>query len=109
VEGQGRSIFYGVDTAALPEETWRAFHQHECRFDVVILDHAYGAGLPGADHLSADQFLAHAARLREEGLLAEGGRILATHISHEGNPPHPELARCAAEHGYEIAYDGMVV
>ncbi len=109
VEGQGRSIFYGVDTAELPEETWKAFHQQGCRFDVVILDHTYGVGVPGPDHLSADHFIAHAARLREEGLLRENARILATHISHEGNPAHPELANFAAEHGYEIAYDGLTV
>jgi phosphoribosyl 1,2-cyclic phosphate phosphodiesterase len=109
VEGEGRSIFYGVDTAALPEETWQAFHRYELQFDVVVLDHTYGPGLPGTDHLSADQFIEHAARLREESLLAEGARILATHISHEGNPPHPELTDSAARHGYEIAYDGLTV
>jgi len=109
VEGQGRSIFYGVDTAALPEDTWQAFHRYQLRFDVVILDHTYGPGVPGADHLSADRFIEHAARLREEGLLAEGARILATHISHEGNPPHPELMDFAAQYGYEVAYDGLTV
>ncbi len=36
-------------------------------------------------------------------------RAYATHIAHEGNPPHPQLAAFAAEHGYEIAYDGSVV
>jgi phosphoribosyl 1,2-cyclic phosphate phosphodiesterase len=109
VEGQGRSIFYGVDTAALTEETWRGFHQHNLRFDMVILDHTYGSGVPGTDHLSADQFIEHIARMREEGLLTHAARAFATHISHEGNPPHPELAEFAARHGYEIAYDGLAV
>jgi len=109
VEAQGRSIFYGVDTAALPEETWQAFHRHKLRFDVVILDHTYGRGVPGTDHLTAEQFIEHAARMREEGLLAEGARVFATHISHEGNPVHPELTEFGARHGYEIGYDGLVV
>ena len=47
--------------------------------------------------------------MRDEGLLRERARIFATHISHEGNPVHPELARYAAERGYEVAYDGLAV
>ena len=109
VEGRGRSIFYGVDTARLPEETWQALHDYALRFDVVILDHTYGPGLPGSDHLSADQFIEHVARMRDENLLSDGARLLATHISHEGNPVHPELSDFAAGHGYEIAYDGLTI
>ncbi len=109
IEGEGRTIFYGVDTAALTEEVWRAFHRLEMRFDLVVLDHTYGPAEPTSDHLSAHDVIEHAARMRAEGLLAEGARVLGTHIAHEGNPPHPELAAFAAVHGYEIAYDGLRV
>jgi len=109
VEADGRSIFYGVDTATLPEETWQAFHRQKLRFDVVILDHTYGPDEPGSDHMSARQFIEHVARLRQEGLLADKARAFATHIAHAGNPVHPELADFAARHGYEIAYDGLTV
>jgi phosphoribosyl 1,2-cyclic phosphate phosphodiesterase len=109
IEADGRSIFYGTDTAVLPEETWQAFHQYKLRFDVVILDHTYGPDEPGGDHLSAHQFIEHIARMRTEGLLTDKARTLATHIAHQGNPPHPELADFAAQHGYEIAYDGLTV
>jgi phosphoribosyl 1,2-cyclic phosphate phosphodiesterase len=109
IEADGRSIFYGTDTATLPEETWQAFHRCRQRFDVVILDHTYGPDEPGSDHLSAHQLIEHAARLREEGLLTTDARVLATHIAHAGNPVHPELAAFAAEHGYEVAYDGLTV
>jgi phosphoribosyl 1,2-cyclic phosphate phosphodiesterase len=109
VEKEGQCIFYGTDTATLREDTWRGFHTHGLRFDIVILDHTYGPDEPGSDHLSARQLIEHAARFREEELLAEGGRVLATHIAHEGNPPHPELAEFALANGYEIAYDGLQV
>jgi phosphoribosyl 1,2-cyclic phosphate phosphodiesterase len=69
------SIFYGTDTAALFEETWQAFHQHGMRFDLVVLDHTYGPDEQGEDHLSARQVAQHAERLREEGILKEGGRL----------------------------------
>lgn len=109
VEAGGRTMFYGTDTATLPEETWQAFHRHGLRFDVVILDHTYGPHEPGSDHLSARQFIEHVARMREEGLLTAQARIFATHVAHEGNPAHPELADFAARHGYEVAYDGLTV
>jgi phosphoribosyl 1,2-cyclic phosphate phosphodiesterase len=59
--------------------------------------------------MSAREFIAHLARLREENLLAPGARVFATHIAHPGNPVHPELVEFAAPHGYEIAYDGLTV
>ena len=109
VEGDGRSVFYGVDTAALPEETWKGFHRHGLQFDLVVLDHTYGPDEPGSDHLCARDVIEHVARLREEGLLRGDARVFATHIAHQGNPVHPELAAFAARHGYEVAYDGLVV
>lgn len=109
VQADGRTIFYGTDTAVLPEETWAAFHRRALRFDLVILDHTYGPDQPGSDHLSAHQFIEHVVRMRDEGLLAEHARALATHIAHEGNPVHPDLVDFAARHGYEIAYDGLTV
>ena len=109
VTAEGRSIFYGIDTATLPEETWQAFHRHKLCFDLVILDHTYGPDEPGSDHLSAHQLIEHVARMREEGLLAEMARVFGTHIAHEGNPAHPELVEFATQHGYEIAYDGLTL
>jgi len=99
-----------VDTAVFPEQIWQAFHQFKLQFDVVVLDHTYGPDQPGSDgHLSAHELIAHAARMREEGLLTDNARILATHIAHGSNPPHPQLAAFAEQHGYEIAYDGLTV
>jgi phosphoribosyl 1,2-cyclic phosphate phosphodiesterase len=109
VEADGRTVFYGTDTAALPESTWQAFHTCHMRFDVVILDHTYGPNQAGDDHLSARQVQEHVLRMRNEGLLKPNGRPFATHIAHEGNPAHPELVEIAAQHGYEVAYDGLVV
>ena len=109
IEADGRGIFYGTDTGPLPEETWRAFHRHNLRFDVVILDHTYGTGAGSGDHLNARQFIEHVARMREEGLLAGDARVFAQHLGHTDNPVHPELVEIAAQHGYEVAYDGLTV
>lgn len=113
VQAGRRCLFYGTDTGALPEATWAALKQSGLRFDLVILDHTYGPVQPegqlGSDHLTWQQGVEHMARMRAEGMLSERARAFATHIAHEGNPPHAELADFAAKHGYEVAYDGLVV
>jgi phosphoribosyl 1,2-cyclic phosphate phosphodiesterase len=109
ISRDGRTLFYGTDTAILPEAAWQGFHQNRLRFDLVILDHTYGPAAPDRDHMNAAEFLAQVARMRAEGLLAGNARIFATHLAHDANPVHPELAALAAPHGYEIAYDGLTV
>jgi phosphoribosyl 1,2-cyclic phosphate phosphodiesterase len=109
IQMNGRTMFYGADTAAFPEETWQGFHRGRLQFDLVILDHTYGPAEKGSDHLSARQFIEHVARMRGEGLLAPHARVFATHIAHEGNPAYPELAEFAGRNGYETAYDGLAL
>lgn len=103
------TIFYGTDTYKFSERIWDKFHSEKFKFNVVILDHTYGPNTKGMDHLNSDEFISHIRRMDKEGLLAQNSRIFATHISHEGNFPHEELAEYAAANGYEIAYDGQVI
>ena len=107
ITGDERSILYALDTAALLEETWEAFHEHEMKFDLVVFDHTYGPEEEASDHLSARQVAEHIDRMRDEGLLSDSAIAFATHIAHEGNPAHSELSRFASDHGYRIAYDGL--
>jgi len=109
IETGEHTIFYGTDTAVLFEEVWQAFHQYRMQFDAVVLDHTYGPDETGSDHLSAHQVIEHVGRMREESIITDETRVFATHIAHEGNPAHPELSEFAAQYGYEIAYDGLVI
>lgn len=104
------AVLYATDTPDFDDAVWAALHAASLRFDAVFLDHTIGGDsdrCPG--HLNAAQVRCIAARLRAEGLLAPGGTIWATHISHEWNAPHETLSRQAAPHGYQIAYDGMTL
>jgi phosphoribosyl 1,2-cyclic phosphate phosphodiesterase len=109
IQSEEQAIFYATDTAALPESTWQALAGSGLHLDLAIFDHTYGPEQPGSDHLNALQVSQYAARLRQEGLLKTQGRVLATHIAHEGNRPHCELSAFADRHGYEVAYDGLVI
>jgi phosphoribosyl 1,2-cyclic phosphate phosphodiesterase len=109
IEASDTTIFYGTDTAALFERTWQVFRERNMRFDAVILDHTYGPEQLGSDHLSAIQVAEHAQRMRMEGVLDGQSRVFATHVAHEGNPPHDDLDAFALKRGYEVAYDGLVL
>ena len=109
VKEDGYTVFYGTDTDNLTEETWYGFRTLNMHFNVVILDHTYGPDADSGGHLNANRFIEHIRRMKRDHLLADDARILATHISHEGNPPHTELSKYAEKFGYEIAYDGLVL
>jgi phosphoribosyl 1,2-cyclic phosphate phosphodiesterase len=109
IEANGRAIFYGTDTATLFEQTWQAFRDHKMRFDAVILGSHLQSRTAGSDHLNAHQVIEYADRMRAGGVLAPHGRAFATHIAHEGNPAHPDLAAFAKQHAYEVAYDGLIL
>lgn len=104
-----RVLFYGSDTSEMSEATWDALEAYSAPFNVVVMDHTFGQKKRSGGHMNYEQFLEQVERLSDLGLLAEDARIYAHHIGHHSNPPHPELAAFAAERGYEIAYDGLVV
>ena len=109
IEQGNHAVFYGTDTSVLPEEVWERLLLHRTRYDLLVLDHTYGIGFDSrpADHLGLQDFIAHANRFREVGLLKDNGMVYATHISHEGNLEHDELDDYAMKHGYRVAFDGL--
>lgn len=109
VENNGAQLLYATDVNDFTEDTWELMVSKGLKFDIVTLDHTYGMGVSGDEHLNADRFVEHVNRMKSEGLVSDKARFFATHISHEGNTPFEELAKYAKENGYEIAFDGKVV
>ena len=109
IEQGNHAVFYGTDTSILSEEVWEQLLLNRARYDLLVLDQTYGIGFDSrpADHLGTQDFIAHANRFREDGLLKEGGTVYATHLSHEGNLEHDELDEYAGQHGYRVAFDGL--
>ena len=108
VVSDGKAAFlYATDTLRLTDRAMDLLKGF--RLDMVVIDHTYGPGIRGGGHLNAEQAAEEIARLRSEGILKPEGRAFATHISHEGMPPHKELSVFARPRGYEIAWDGLRV
>lgn len=104
IEDDAHAVLYATDTVPFPEETWQALSGKT--FDVVILEETMGAGVY-SQHQSFESFVQHAERLRAEGILRPGGRMIAHHMSHSGNPPHEKVEAVLGPHGVEVAYDGL--
>lgn len=104
------AVFYGTDTGPFEEETWQMIEESGMTFDVVLLDHTNGTADGGsATHMGVGDVREHVRRMREHGILKPEGRVIATHIAHDTNPPHPELEEIGRANGYEIGYDGMTI
>lgn len=106
IEQGSRAVLYATDTGAFPEETWQALQGRS--FDAVILEETLGDGTY-TQHLGFQSFLEHAARLKSAGILRPGGKLIAHHLSHSGNPTHEKVEAILNPHGVEVAYDGMEV
>lgn len=104
IEDGAHSVLYATDTGPFPDETWQALAGKT--FDVVILEETMGAGVY-SQHQSFESFVHHAERLRAEGILRPGGRMIAHHMSHSGNPTHEKVEAVLGLHGVEVAYDGL--
>ena len=100
------AVLYATDTGSFPQDTWDALKGQS--FDVVILEETLGDGTYD-QHLGFTGFLEHVQRMRAEGMLREGGRVIAHHFSHSGNPPYEQLAAFFAPHEVEVAYDGLEI
>jgi phosphoribosyl 1,2-cyclic phosphate phosphodiesterase len=104
-DGQ-HAFLYATDTGPFPADTWQALAGKS--FDVIILEETMGDGNYN-QHLGFDTFLEHAQRMREEGMLRPGGRLVAHHLSHSNNPTHEKIEAILCPHGVEVAYDGLEI
>ena len=104
-DGQ-HAFLYATDTGSFPDDTWQALQDKT--FDVIILEETLGVD-NYSQHMGFETFLEHVERMRAAGMLRPGGRIIAHHMSHSGNPPHEKVEAILNPHGVEVAYDGLEV
>ncbi|MFC4596723.1 MBL fold metallo-hydrolase [Cohnella hongkongensis] len=106
IEGEGRRILYANDTDAISEQNYERIAG--LHFDLVSMDCARGV-LPGDGHMGLGENVEMRRKLEQYGCISERTRYLLTHISHMCGMTHDELAVEAKKHGFEMAYDGLVV
>jgi adenosylcobinamide kinase/adenosylcobinamide-phosphate guanylyltransferase len=100
------AILYATDTGSFPEDTRQALLGRS--FDVIIMEETMGAGHYN-QRLGFDSFLEQVQWMRTAGMLRPGGRVIAQHFSHSGNPPHAQLEAILNPQDVEVAYDGLEI
>jgi len=105
---EGKTLIYATDTGVYPERTFEFLQ----RFSVDLLviectDGFHPSGYHG--HLSIESCAKVVGRLRKQGTLPKGSRIITTHHGHAGGATHEQLMEALAPHGMEPGFDGMVI
>ena len=100
----GRTMLYALDGALFLPGTYEYLRQF--RLDLVLIEATYGLFSGGANHMSFETVRLAANTLRADGLMAPGGRIVATHFSPHHCPPHERSRQILAQYGVETACDG---
>lgn len=103
---QGARLLYATDTGPFPVDE---VGLPSDPVDVLLMDETFGDHTThGTGHLDLATMPIVLADLRAGGVVTQGTRVLATHLSHH-NPPTPQLRSRLGDLGIEVAEDGMVV
>lgn len=107
IESGGARLLYGNDTGIFPQETWD--YISGIHFDAVSLDCTCGAFPDGNYHMGLADDITVKNRLYNLGCADNNTKFILTHFSHNGGMLHDELVEVGKLHGFEIAYDGLIV
>lgn len=103
----GKTIFYGLDGAWFLRPSWEEMKKH--RFDVMVLDCTVGdlEDWRLFEHNTVPMLRMMAPGIRDAGMLAPEGRLVASHLARTLHPSPEETERILSEAGFLTAYDGL--
>lgn len=106
IERDGKRLLYATDTGVWHEETFEFLRAQP--LDLLVIECTEGfQPTDYVGHLDVKDCIAVVERLRAQGTLPAGSRVVTTHHSHGGGARHCDLVRALAPHGIEPGYDGM--
>jgi len=109
IEKDGKRMMYGNDTGEWLTQTWDYIEKNHLHFDLVSMDCTMGNTTLYAGHMGIPNILHTVDRLKEDGLINENTKLIATHFSHNLYIFYDEMKELLAPHGIEPTYDGMTI
>lgn len=104
------NILWGHDTGLLPEEVIAYLKEAGVVFDMISLDCTLKRGEQiTKSHMDLEWCRETVERLRANHNANENTKVVLSHIGHLVERTHEELVSEAAEYGFQVAYDGMVI
>ena len=111
IQGE-KNILYAHDTGFFYEEVFEYIRDAGIRFDFATFD-CTNVDIPISDegtHMGIPNILRVVDRLESLGAMDEKTIKVINHFSHNGkNVSYDEFVGIAAEHDFEVSYDGMVI
>lgn len=103
----GKTIFYGLDGAWFLRPTWEIMKKH--KFDLMVLDCTVGDKSDWRlfEHNTIPMLRMMTEGIRNEGILAEGGVAVASHLARTLHESHEKTTQILSRLGMLTAYDGM--
>src|SRR5699024_5839576 len=109
IERKGKKVLYGNDTGWFPEDTWDWLKGK--KVDLAILDctGAFNNNKRSRNHMCIETIIEMQKVFQQEDILAEDGKIVATHFSHNSGFLHEDFVKAFEPYGIIVAYDGMII
>ncbi|MDF2886651.1 MAG: hypothetical protein K0R23_1036 [Lacrimispora sp.] len=102
------NLLYANDTGTLSEETLKMIESLGLVFHAVSMDCARGI-LQGDGHMGIRENLELKKRLEQMKCTGMETRYYLNHLSHMSGIIHDDLQTIMGDHGFTVAYDGMIV
>ncbi len=102
-----KTLLYATDTPQITDIALQELNKE--KIDCVFLDESFGIKNYMFSHLNIEGFKDYIVKLKENNLLSENCLVYATHMTHDGNPPHNDLEEILSQNGYHASYDGMEI
>jgi len=109
-EADGKSLFYGADSAWFTANEWTFLKGKRC--DAMVLELTIGDA-PGDDriftHTNIDMLRIMLETVRKQRAVEQGGRIYTTHMARTLHYDHATLTEQLRSMNATPAYDGMII
>ena len=110
VERGGVGALLLNDTGVLDRQVYERLKGMGGRVDIATLDCTYGAMRHGKGrHMGLYDIADQVEIMRSVGVINDGTKIIATHLSHNVELDYDGMQREADRYGIKVAYDGMTV
>jgi phosphoribosyl 1,2-cyclic phosphate phosphodiesterase len=111
IEHGGKTMLYAHDTGFFLEETKEYLKKSGVKFDFVSLDCTEGTSeIHYEHHMNIERNIITKQMLLDNKNVHENTKIVLSHFAHGGkNTLYEDMKRVGEQHGFGVAYDGMMV
>lgn len=109
IEEAESKLLYAHDTGYFMNSVWEYLEREKPQLTMVSLDCCGGQLDMWKNHMGLNACKEVSKRLKGIGCITDKTRVFINHFSHNCGTIHDELVPIAAEYGFEVAFDGLIL